>query len=132
MGAKCVVAKDEGQLANRRTGLLSNGLCRLARMLFSMPARAGTESPADSSTAGGTIVGVKKSAVFRDRRGQFRVIDFFLPADVLTDLRRPIEIQFLEGEELVSAEKFEEVISVNFLGVESDAPINGSSDLRSL
>ena len=78
-------------------------------MLFPPPARAGTELPAGSSTtAGGAIVGVKKSALYPDGRGQFRVIDFFLPADLLTDLRRPIEIQFLEGEELVGAEEFRE------------------------
>jgi hypothetical protein len=104
---------------------LSNGWRRLARMLLPPPAPSGTRLPAGSSTAaGGAIVGVKKSALYRDGRGQFRVIDFFLPADLLTDLTRPIEIQFLEGEELVSAENFAKVISVNFGSRESRGPVN--------
>ena len=69
-----------------------------------------------------TIVGVKKCAVYRDGDGQFRVIEFFLPADLLTKLRRPIEIQFLEGEELVTAQQFDEAISSGFLNRASASP----------
>ena len=120
-----MIAAEQRQPAKRGRGLLTIGWRRLARMLFPTPACARTGSPAGSSTtAGGAIVGVKKSAVYRDGRGQFRVIDFFLPADLLTDLGRPVEIQFLEGEELVSAAKFEKVINVNFVNLESPALVN--------
>jgi len=40
---------------------------------------------------------------------------------LLTDLRRPNEIQFLDGEQLVSAKQFGKAISVNFLSFESIA-----------
>ena len=125
MVASSAVAGEQRQAARGRTARFSDGWRRLARALSPDRARAGTGSPAESSTpAGEAIVGVRKSAVYRDGRGQFRVIDFFLPADLLTDLGRPVEIQFLEGEELVSAAKFAKAINVNFVNVEPHEPIN--------
>ena len=79
--------------------------------------RRGAESVApDCNFEAGDIVGAKKCAVFVDRRGRLRVIELFLPTDVLADMRQPIEIRFLEGEEGVRSDQMKSDISKNFQG----------------
>ncbi len=60
------------------------------------------------------VVGVKKSAVCKDARGQLRTIDLFLPADLMTELSRPLDIKFLDGDELVTADEIGKAIRSNF------------------
>ncbi len=82
--------------------------------------RAETAVPdvaADRNSEAGGVVGAKKRAVFVDRRGHLRVIELFLPTDVLADMRQPIEIRFLEGEEDIRSEQLVSGISNNFHSV---------------
>ena len=116
--------KEQIESKRRRPGFLSRCCRRLARRLLRKPA----ETVSGPSTAvPATIVGLKKTAVYRDYTGQFRVIEFFLPADLVTKLRRPIEIQFLEGEELVTAQQFGQAINSGFLTQSSSAAPNSST-----
>jgi hypothetical protein len=71
---------------------------------------------ADRNSEAGGVVGAKKRAVFVDRRGRLRIIELFLPTDVLADMRQPIEIRFLEGKEDLQFEQFKNGISNNFHG----------------
>ena len=119
-----IVWEQRSESARLRPGLSSSGSRWLTRWLLQKRA----EPEADASTAiPRAVVGIKKSAVYRDRGGQFRVIEFFLPADLLTKLRRPIEFQFMEGEELVTAEQLGEAIGSRFLNRASTLPNNPDS-----
>jgi hypothetical protein len=60
------------------------------------------------------IVGVKKSAVYRDAQGGLRQIDLFLPADVVIALPRPLDIKFLDGDEPVTAEEIGRAVWSSF------------------
>lgn len=104
----------------RGTSLFSSGCRWLMRRLLHK--RTGPDI--DAAPAAPAVVGIKKSAMYRDATGEFRVIEFFLPADLLTKLRRPIEIQFLEGEELVTVEQFGEAINSRFFSGVSCLPDN--------
>lgn len=83
---------------------------------WALPCRHTETGAADASrnSEAGGVVGAKKCAVFVDRRGQLRVIELFLPTDVLADMRQPIEIRFLEGEEGLRFEQLASGISNNF------------------
>ncbi len=118
MGAP-IERERESESANTRTRFFSCGRRWPMRALFRKRPRIEADPPPAVLPA---IVGVKKSAVYRDGDGQFRIIEFFLPADLLTKLRRPIEIQFLEGEELVTAPQFDEAISSGFFNRASASP----------
>ncbi len=91
-----------------------------ARRHLPAPRRAdtGADAAADRSSEAGGVVGVKKCAVFVDRRGRLRVIELYLPTDVLADMRQPIEIRFLEGEEAVRSEQMKHGIRINFHGLQ--------------
>lgn len=86
MGAP-IERERESESANTRTGFFSCGRRWPMRALFRRRPRIEADPPAAVLPA---IVGVKKSAVYSDGDGQFRIIEFFLPADLLTKLRRPI------------------------------------------
>jgi hypothetical protein len=60
------------------------------------------------------VVGVRKSAVCRDARGDLRRIDLFLPADLVAELSRPLDIKFLDGEEPVTADEIGKAVRSNF------------------
>lgn len=60
------------------------------------------------------VVGVKKSAVCKDARGQLRTIELFLPADLVSELARPLDIRFLDGEQPVTADELGKAIKLNF------------------
>jgi hypothetical protein len=72
--------------------------------------------------APGPIIGIKKSAVCRDARGQLRRIDLFLPADLVAVLARPLDIRFLDGDEPVTADELGTAIRSNFVKVD-DRPV---------
>jgi hypothetical protein len=109
-------------LQNARPGTLPqgpNGWLRRAWkasvLLIRTAPPAGTSAPVEPSPAPRRqVVGVKKSAVCKDARGQLRTIDFFLPADLLTRLAKPLDIQFLDGDEPVTADELGEAIRSNF------------------
>ena len=114
--------KEQIESKRRRPGFLSRCCRRLARRLLRKETVSGPPTAVPA-----TIVGLKKTAVYRDYTGQFRVIEFFLPADLVTKLRRPIEIQFLEGEEFVTAQQFGQAINSGFLTQSSSAAPNSST-----
>ena len=62
-------------------------------------------------------MGVKKSAVCKDSHGQLRRIDLFLPADLVAELARPLDIRFLDGDEPVTADELGKAIGSNFVKV---------------
>jgi hypothetical protein len=64
------------------------------------------------------VVGVKKSAVCKDARGQLRRIDLFLPTDLVAELARPLDIGFLDGDEPVTADELGKAIRSNFVKVD--------------
>ncbi len=87
------------------------------------PARPGAQTAASNPATGrnseaGDVVGAKKRAVFVDCRGRLRLIELYLPTEVLADMRQPIEIRFLEGEEAVRSEQMQHRISLNFRGLQ--------------
>ncbi len=61
------------------------------------------------------IVGVRKAAICRDAQGVLRRIDLFLPADLVGDLSRPLDIQFLDGDEPVTAEEVGKAVRSSFV-----------------
>ena len=61
------------------------------------------------------VVGVKKSAVCKDAQGGLRRIDLFLPADLVIELSRPLEMRFLDGEEPVTAEDIGRAVRLGFV-----------------
>ncbi len=94
-------------------------LAQARRLWTSTRRRAETAVPdaaADRNSEAGGVVGAKKCAVFVDRRGRLRVIELYLPTDVLADMRQPIEVRFLEGEEDIRADQIKHGISSNFHG----------------
>jgi hypothetical protein len=93
---------------------------RLAAALLrrSAPARPSASPQGGRALDREAIVGAKKRAVYADQRGNLRVIEFFLPTDVLADMRQPIDIRFLEGEERVRADQLQVAIRINFAGFE--------------
>lgn len=96
---------------------------RLAPAFLRRPAseRPSEDPDGDRAPDQEAIVGAKKRAVYVGRRGNLHVIEFFLPTDVLADMRQPIEIRFLEGEEWVRADQLQVGIRKNFAGFESNA-----------
>ncbi len=62
-----------------------------------------------------TVVGVRKAAVCRDAQGALRRIDFLLPADLVGELSRPLDIQFLDGDEPVTAEEVGKAVRSSFV-----------------
>jgi hypothetical protein len=115
MGLNSANVWEQRQPAERRPEIFRNRWKSLARRLFATRSVV-LRSPSDA-VQGAIVIG-KKSAVYRDRRGQLRVIEFFLPPDLLAEMQSPIEIQFLEGEEFISAEQFHKSMHVNFRNIE--------------
>jgi hypothetical protein len=108
-------------LQNAKTETLPQDTSRwrvLAKAVQGLLRRSSPERAASTAKgpapAGGQIVGVKKSAIYKDGCGQIRTIDLFLPADLLTELARPLDLKFLDGEELVTAEQLSRAIASNF------------------
>ena len=79
---------------------------------------AGSHRATPRNSEPGGVVGTKKRAVFVDRRGRLRLIELYLPTEVLADMRQPIEIRFLEGEEAVRSEQMQRRIELNFRGLQ--------------
>ncbi len=79
------------------------------------PSETAAPNAKPNAEAGG-VVGAKTSAVFVDRSGHLRVIELYLPTDVLADMRQPIELRFLEGEEGIRSDQMKHGISTNFQG----------------
>ena len=75
--------------------------------------RTPTRPPAAARTP---IVGVRKAAVCKDARGQLRTINLFLPADLVSELARPLDIRFFDGDEPVTAAQLAKAIQSNFVG----------------
>ena len=75
----------------------------------------GTALREPSPVAQGPVVGVKKSAVCKDSRGQLRRIELFLPTDLLAELARPLDIRFLDGDEPVTADELGRAIRSKFV-----------------
>ncbi len=71
-------------------------------------------TPERSPAASRHIVGVRKFAICKDARGQLRRIDLILPVDLVRDLSRPLDIEFLDGGETVTAEILGKAIRSNF------------------
>ena len=86
----------------------------LIRLLSNAP-RALTQSAPPAPRQ--PVVAVKKSAVCRDARGGLRRIDLFLPADLVGELSRPIDILFLDGDEPVTADELGRAVKSNFVKV---------------
>jgi hypothetical protein len=101
-----------------------NGWLRVASKAFLRLTRGArpTGKPAPVEASRQTtqpIVGVKKSAVCKDARGQLRTIELFLPADLVSELARPLEIRFLDGEQTVTVDELGKAIKSNFVKVGS-------------
>jgi hypothetical protein len=47
-------------------------------------------------------------------RGELRTVQLFLPADLVADLARPLDIRFLDGDEPVTADELGKAIRANF------------------
>lgn len=60
-------------------------------------------------------VGVRKSAVCKGARGELRRIDLILPADLVADLARPLDMRFLDGEQPVTADEIGRAVKSNFV-----------------
>jgi len=109
-------------LKNAGSGTLrqrSNGWLQRASKAFVLLIRGAppskTPAPAEPTPAARrVVVGVKKSAVCKDARGQLRTIDLFLPADLVRELSRPLDIRFLDGDEPVTADQLGKAIRSNF------------------
>jgi len=98
----------------------SNGWLRRASKAFARLARSAPPTPARAEpapAAPGPVVGVRKPAVCKDARGQLRTIDLFLPADLVRELSRPLDIRFLDGDEPVTADQLGKAIRSNFVKV---------------
>ena len=126
-------------LQNTKLGTLppgSNGWLRRVSKAFVRPTRGAprsrTPAPAELSPAAQrTVVGVKRSAVCKDARGQLRTIDFFLPADLLTELARPLHIKFLDGDEPVTADELGSAIRSNFAKAEANSYVEATRSFAS-
>ncbi len=111
-------------LQNAQTETLprkSYGWLRLASKAFVRLTRGAPPpaAPVEPPPAAQPVVGVKKSAVCKDARGQLRTIDLFLPADLVRELSRPLDIKFLDGDEPVTADELGKAIRSNFVKVGS-------------
>ncbi len=90
---------------------LASALARLAGGPPPKPAPAPVEPP---PTAYKPIVGIRKSAVCKDARGELRTLQLFLPADLVAELARPLDIKFLDGDQPVTADELGKAIRANF------------------
>jgi hypothetical protein len=91
--------------------LASQAFARLAGGTLSKRGPAPVEP---SPIAYKRIVGVRKSAVCKDARGELRTVQLFLPADLVVELARPLDIRFLDGDEPVTADELGRAIRANF------------------
>jgi hypothetical protein len=74
----------------------SNGWLRRASKAFARLARSAPPTPARAEptpAAKQLIIGVRKSAICKDARGQLRTIDLFLPAELVRELSPPLDIR---------------------------------------
>jgi hypothetical protein len=114
-------------MQNAQTEMLpqkSNGWLRVLSKAFLRLTRGarptGKPAPVEASPqARQPVVGVKKSAVCKDAGGRLRTIELFLPADLVSELARPLEIRFLDGDEPVTADELGKAIRSNFVKVGS-------------
>jgi len=98
----------------RRSGFWSRAAAdALIRLLSCAPPVRVGAPPAPRAP----VVGVRKSAVCKDARGDLRRIDLFLPADLVAELARPLDIRFLGGEQPVTAGEIGKAIKSNFVEV---------------
>jgi hypothetical protein len=75
----------------------------------------GAPAPVEPSPAAyQPIIGIRKSAVCKDARGELRVLELFLPADLVAELARPLDIKFLDGDQPVTADQLGKAIRANF------------------
>ena len=65
------------------------------------------------------VVGVRKSAVCKDARGQLRTLELFLPADLVAELAGPLDIKFPDGDQPVTADELGKAIRANFSTAET-------------
>ena len=86
----------------------------LARVAGGSPAKPAPTPVGPPTKVDKTIVGIRKSAVCKDARGELRTVHLFLPADLVEELARPLDIQFLDGDEPVTADELGKVIRANF------------------
>jgi hypothetical protein len=86
----------------------------LARLTGGAPAKRAAARVEPSPIAHKRIVGVRKSAVCKDARGELRTVHLFLPADLVAELPRPLDIRFLDGEQPITAEELGRAIRANF------------------
>jgi len=96
--------------------LASNALLRRTHGARSAEKPAPVEA---SPQARQPVVGVKKSAICEDARGQLRTIELFLPADLVSELARPLDMRFLDGEQPVTADELGKAILSNFVKIGS-------------
>jgi hypothetical protein len=101
-------------LPGRPNGWLRLASKALARLVRCEPSTGTPAKEEPSPTAPQPIVGVRKSAVCKDAHGQLRRIDLFLPADLMGELARPLDIKFLDGDQPVTAEHLCQAIRSNF------------------
>lgn len=83
----------------------------LTRLLSSAPPVLAQSPPLPRQQ----VVGVRKSAVCRDARGELRRIDLFLPLDLVGELSRPIDIRFLDGDKVVTADEVGRAVKSSFV-----------------
>jgi hypothetical protein len=95
-------------------GWLRRASQALARLAGGPPPKRALAPVEPSPTAYKPIVGVRKSAVCKDVRGELRTVQLFLPADLVADLARPLDIRFLDGDEPVTADELGKAIRANF------------------
>jgi hypothetical protein len=97
---------------SRRSGFWSRAAAEaLIRLLSGAPPVRVDAPPAPRAP----VVGVRKSVVCKDARGELRRIDLFLPADLVAELARPLEMSFLDGEQPVTAGEIGKAIKSNFV-----------------
>ena len=62
-----------------------------------------------------SVVGVRKTALCRDACGGLRRIDFLLPGDLVAQLSRPLDIEFVDGDQPLTADEISKAVQANFL-----------------
>ncbi|HZZ63265.1 MAG TPA: hypothetical protein VFE63_19205 [Roseiarcus sp.] len=97
---------------------VSKGWLRLASRALSRLTRGAPSKqespPAVSPPAYKPVVGLRKSAVCKDARGQLQTLELFLPADLVAQLARPLDIKFLDGDGPVTADELGKAVRANF------------------